>query len=449
MDTLLEVLKNHILSLPQTFIGLLFVFSFLQPQPHKLYRRLAVFSLVHSLYTDLLMLFLPLYLHFINSQLTVIALLLILFKDLTFKQKIFIYLGSNLVIMSMDLIFLAVGTVVLGVSNWDNFTRDHLAQTICLLYPMLLIMLAASWCIRKRELFSIKKFFSYMMEGEGSSLTKALGFIWLQFILLGALAFIQLTSGPDKALITLIIIYLVIVASLLALFVILRLLVRTREQAVLATQEVYVEDIKDMFTSIRGQRHDFLNHVQVIHTMARMGKTEQLKSYVGDLVKETRDVTEIVHHSSPALAAFVQAKLTVALGKGIAFTYELPENWNVPNSSVRIFDIVKIMGNLVDNAFDESLLLPAEERRVHAAVHLQDNSMQLEVSNKGRALDAKEREQIFMSGYSTKGDGHTGLGLAIVMERIKHYRGEIAVECSKDNRMLFRVKLPLRETGVL
>lgn len=80
------------------------------------------------------------------------------------------------------------------------------------------------------------------------------------------------------------------------------------------TQEVYVEEINDMFTSIRGQRHDFLNHIQVIHTMVQMGRTDQLKSYVADLVKETQEVSEVVHHSSPALAAFVQAKMTVAIG---------------------------------------------------------------------------------------------------------------------------------------
>ncbi|KIL36016.1 hypothetical protein SD71_11890 [Cohnella kolymensis] len=69
MDTLPDILKLHILvSLPQTYIYLLFVFSFLQRQPKRLYAQLAVFTFAHAIYTDLLMLFLPSYLHLINSH---------------------------------------------------------------------------------------------------------------------------------------------------------------------------------------------------------------------------------------------------------------------------------------------------------------------------------------------------------------------------------------------
>ncbi|WP_181907310.1 sensor histidine kinase [Cohnella lupini] len=210
------------------------------------------------------------------------------------------------------------------------------------------------------------------------------------------------------------------------------------------TQEVYVEEINDMFTSIRGQRHDFLNHVQVIHTMVQMNRTEQLKSYVSELVKETRDVSDIVHHSSPALAAFVQAKLTVSLGKSISFTYELPDRWNAQETTVKVIDVVKILGNLVDNAFDETSNLPLGQRQVHASISInKEDRIELQVSNKGRTIDSAERERIFAPGYSTKGEGHSGLGLAIVQERVKHYNGDLSLQSDDANgTTLFRVTLP-------
>ncbi|WP_182299760.1 sensor histidine kinase [Cohnella cholangitidis] len=210
------------------------------------------------------------------------------------------------------------------------------------------------------------------------------------------------------------------------------------------TQEVYVEEINDMFTSIRGQRHDFLNHVQVIHTMVQMGKTDQLRAYVADLVKETRDVSDIVHHSSPALAAFIQAKVTVAIGKGITFTYEMPDDWNTDETTIRVIDIIKIMGNLVDNAFDETSLLPQNERQVHASILImKDNTIKLQVSNSGRMLNAQDKERIFLPGYTTKGEGHSGLGLAIVQERVKHYRGELDVHSDENSSTTeIRITLP-------
>jgi sensor histidine kinase regulating citrate/malate metabolism len=185
--------------------------------------------------------------------------------------------------------------------------------------------------------------------------------------------------------------------------------------------------------------------------MAQMGKTDQLKAYIADLVKDTHEVSEIVQHSSPALAAFIQAKQTIAVGKGIAFTYELPSNWNIQETSIKIIDIVKIMGNLVDNAFDETGLLPMEQRKVHASVHFENHTIQIVVTNSGRVLDAKERDRIFLPGYSTKGENHSGLGLAIVLERVRHYNGDVEVRSEEGNpSILFKITLPHNElTAVL
>jgi len=283
------------------------------------------------------------------------------------------------------------------------------------------------------------------MKSERSVLTKVIVLISVQFILLGLLQVFLLAPNKYDPVLNAILIYALIFVSLSAIVSIIRLLVRTRDQAVRMTQEVYVEEINEMFTSIRGQRHDFLNHVQVIHTMLQMGKTDQLKSYVADLVKETRDVSDIVHHSSPAIAAFVQAKMTISIGKEIAFTYELLDKWNTNETTIKLIDIIKIMGNLVDNAFDETEKLPTEQRFVHASIAINDdNRIELQVSNTGHALEAKDKERLFIPGYTTKGTGHSGLGLAIVQERVKHYNGNIELHSDVSKRTTsFLITLPL------
>ncbi|MFB9278974.1 sensor histidine kinase [Cohnella cellulosilytica] len=266
----------------------------------------------------------------------------------------------------------------------------------------------------------------------------------VQFFLLAVIQLIQTTPDKDNVVLNSILFNLAALLSLLVLVSIIRLLVRTREQAARTTQEVYIDDINDMFTSIRGQRHDFLNHVQVIHTMVQMGKMDQLKNYVADLVKETRDVSDIVHHSSPALAAFIQAKTAVSIGKGIDFAYELPDRWDSGETAVKVIDIIKIMGNLVDNAFDEAMSLPPSERSVFASIRsLEDGSIELQVSNRGRAITKNDQQHIFQPGYTTKGEGHSGLGLAIVQERVKHYKGSLDLTSDeKEGLTVFKVCLP-------
>lgn len=427
---------------PQAFITLLFCFSFLDPQPKKLIKRLILFTVVHSVYTDILVLVLPLPFHILNSIFFGTLLMFVIFRELALKVKVSMLLFWLLLGLISDIISSAIIVYLLGISTHYDIIRET-PVLIKTLYPQLLIMLVASWLIRNRNLFSAKRFFAFILEDNRKSLLQVIILISIQFCLLGILQFLQLTYDSSTV-INAILVYLTILVSLLALVSIIRLLVRTREQAAKSTQEVYIDDINDMFTSIRGQRHDFLNHVQVIHTMVQMGRTEQLKAYVGDLVKETRDVSDIVHHSSPALAAFIQAKTTVSIGKGIEFTYELPAKWDAGETTVKVIDIIKIMGNLVDNAFDEAMNLPQQERSVFASIRaLEDGSIELLVSNRGRSLTAHDRQLIFKPGYTTKGEGHSGLGLAIVQERVKHYKGSLdLVSDEREGLTTFKVYLP-------
>ncbi|MDF2718598.1 MAG: citS, partial [Paenibacillus sp.] len=50
--------------------------------------------------------------------------------------------------------------------------------------------------------------------------------------------------------------------SLILLVIVFRMIKRNKDEAVRVTQEAYIDEVNDMFTTIRGQRHDFLNHVQ-------------------------------------------------------------------------------------------------------------------------------------------------------------------------------------------
>lgn len=45
---------------------------------------------------------------------------------------------------------------------------------------------------------------------------------------------------------------------------------------------------------LRIQRHDFINHLQVLHAFLEMGKTERAMSYMEDLAKDTNAVPELL-----------------------------------------------------------------------------------------------------------------------------------------------------------
>lgn len=231
--------------------------------------------------------------------------------------------------------------------------------------------------------------------------------------------------------------------SLLIIIVAVRLFERRRDSAVRTTQEAYIHEVNELFTTIRGQRHDFLNQVQTIHTMATLGKWEDLKSFTAELIGEIRVINDIINIGNPALAAMVQSKVVSAANRKIQFSYEVSDLNDVA-LGIKSVDIVKIIGNLVDNAFDEVASLDEEDRQVCLKVLEQDNHLRIEVTNPGRVISDEELANLSISGYTTRQDGnHQGLGLAIIHERVRHYRGAIRFSNPIDGGLAVEVLLPL------
>ncbi len=445
MDTLLDALKLHVLvSIPQTFVILLFIFSLLRPQPNKLIARLVILTIVHSFYTDIMLFYIPPLLKIINNLFAMIVLIFLIFKELPSRTRVFLFIGSTLLSMLMDIIITTVATA-LRVEEIESLLHQNLYILISILYPILTATLISAWFVRKRITLSSFKWLTIGFN-QNKTLFKIIALIVIQLVSLGTIYTVKFASDTDNQLVTTILIYFTIIISLAALVFMLRMLMQARADAIRSTQEVYFDDINNMFASVRGQRHDFLNHVQVIHAMAQMGKIDQLQAYTATLVQETREVSDIMNHTVPALAAFAKTKTTMALGYGIAFTCELPKEWDVPDTAIHMLDMIKIIGNLVDNGFDATMKLPAGQRAVHVAICSDQGEVKITIANSGHPIDDDMRTRMFQAGYSTKGEGHSGLGLAIVQERVRHYRGQLDVRSDPDNGMTtFEIRLPLAE----
>ncbi|MDF2719587.1 MAG: CitS protein, partial [Paenibacillus sp.] len=193
--------------------------------------------------------------------------------------------------------------------------------------------------------------------------------------------------------------------------------------------------------------HDFLNHVQTIHTFLQLKKYDDLHRYTGELLGEIRQTNDIIQIGHPAVAAIVQSKVVIAMDRKIDFRHDflLTGNFNLGITSV---DIVIIIGNLVDNAFDEVTHLPVHERWVELRGSYHAGSLVISVRNPGRTLSDEEKAKIFAPGYSTKKTAdHSGLGLAVTKKRVGYYKGSITVESDQEQGTVFTVSIPLQRFG--
>ncbi|TXK74684.1 sensor histidine kinase [Paenibacillus sp. N3.4] len=241
----------------------------------------------------------------------------------------------------------------------------------------------------------------------------------------------------------LLIIILFTLFSCLFMYLVFRYVSRSRETAVQSTQEMYIQNVDLMFATIRSQRHDFLNHVQTMYALLSKGKKEDQMRYMKELIEEINEVNDIIRIGHPAIAALIQAKIALAMRTKISFHYHFT-GLDSLSLGVKSVDIVKIIGNLIDNAFDEVNKFPLPEREVTVEGWSDSKFFFISVMNPVQEDFSQNYEMMFNIGYSTKTDGeHQGLGLSVVKERIEHYKGTIEV-FSEDGCIRFQLSIPMQ-----
>jgi len=107
--------------------------------------------------------------------------------------------------------------------------------------------------------------------------------------------------------------------------------------------------------------------------------------------------------------------------------------------TVKARDLVKILGNVIDNAFDEAIFYPVKERMVNLKIYRQGSEAYFEIINPGKI---PEDMHLFEPGISGK-EGHQGVGLYTVKKIIGSYRGKIELQNAGD-KVLCTIILPFR-----
>lgn len=238
----------------------------------------------------------------------------------------------------------------------------------------------------------------------------------------------------------LLVVLIITIICVIIMFVINYYISKSKDEAVSETQKTYVDELNNLFESIRGQRHDYLNHISTIHALVEMNKLSELKRYTKEMVGDISDINEIINIGQPAIAALIQSKMVQAQQKDIDFGYSFTNMQYFPEG-VRSVDFVRFIGNLIDNAFYEVMKMPKEERIVELIGHIHGGTLQIIVKNPG-FLDEKVKDRIFEAGHTTKSsDKHSGLGLAITMNIVKKYKGTIQV--NSINGVEFLVEIPI------
>ena len=208
-------------------------------------------------------------------------------------------------------------------------------------------------------------------------------------------------------------------------------------------EEAYGQ-LEDLNGTLRRQRHDFMNHLQVVFSLMEMRENDEAMRYVESVYGDIKQTGSVLKTAVPAINALIAAKRQDCEERGIQLDIRIASGWN--NMHVPGWEMCRVLGNLIDNARDALLEVPAsQERHIGITFDETPGAFLFSVSNNGPAIPPAIQESIFHMGFTTKSDGH-GSGLSIVQEIVKRSGGEIHVR-SDARETVFSGSIPKRVSG--
>ena len=122
------------------------------------------------------------------------------------------------------------------------------------------------------------------------------------------------------------------------------------------TEDTYQAELKTLITSTSSLRHDFTNHIQVLHGLLQLGESKQAQQYVSSLSKEVLALETLkLNIDHPGLSILLQTKKLATQNHHIDMDFTVS---NDTFDKIKTTDLIIILSNLIDNAIDATVALP-------------------------------------------------------------------------------------------
>lgn len=242
----------------------------------------------------------------------------------------------------------------------------------------------------------------------------------------------------DSILITVILVILIAIA--LSLILSWKMFSMAKQEKILEIQQFHIANLQEMIQIIKAQRHDFVNHLQVIYGLVSLGNTVQVKTYIKTLYKDVQVTSNILQLAFPELSALLLVKAAAATARNISL--EINQASDLSTLVILPMDLVTVVGNLLNNAIEAVENLSPELRIVKLKIYEKSGFYIIQTQNSGY-ISPEIKNKVFDAGFSTKGS-ERGIGLASIKYQVKKYNGIVLVSSHPQNGTKFTVCFPRR-----
>lgn len=267
--------------------------------------------------------------------------------------------------------------------------------------------------------------------------------VFIQFVLLLAAFALYISNTPGEGMSKHAIILISLAASMVISVPLGRKLIDVSFKSTdLAAREAMAESVMKLVEAMEDQHKEFKTHISDISDLLRRGQNDELDAYLNRILNNTARQNVVINVEQPIIEALLRSKAAEAAIRKIRL--EVDVSVSLARQEENAFILARILGNLLDNAFDAVLSSHAGEKYVSVRITRTGPLLRIEVHNNGPAIPPEELDLIFTKGYTKKGKGHSGMGLFIVKTLTEKISGVVRVSSAENEGTSFIVTMPAR-----
>lgn len=198
--------------------------------------------------------------------------------------------------------------------------------------------------------------------------------------------------------------------------------------------DTHYKEVENMYRQIRGWRHDYRNHIQVLKAFAAKGDMDAIRAYLDELDTDLNTVDTVVKTGNAMADAILNSKISLAKSRGITVQADAHIPVKLKMSEL---DLCCILGNLFDNAIEASMALPEKDRLIRVYMDMKGTQLYISFTN---FTAGKKLEKTGGRFRTTKGEGH-GLGLVRIDDIVARLDGYLSRN-SEDGAFTTEILLP-------
>ena len=198
--------------------------------------------------------------------------------------------------------------------------------------------------------------------------------------------------------------------------------------------DTHYKEVDNMYRQMRGWRHDYRNHIQIMKAYAAAQDWDAVKNYLDLLDTDLQTVDTVIKTGNPMTDAILNSKISLAKAKGIEVVADAHIPVKLKSSEI---DLCCIIGNLFDNAIEASMKLPEEQRLIRVYMDMKNTQLYISFTNFTAGNKLPKEGKLFRS---TKGEGHD-FGLVRIDAIVERLDGYISRN-SEDGAFTTEILLP-------